>query len=83
MGRQQTRAIPENKLREIREYEGLSQPELGHLADVSVDTISATENRQRQVKRRIQNKLIRGLNDNPGKRDKNHAYRLEDVFPNG
>lgn len=79
-------SVPENRLREIREYEGLSQAELAALADVSIDTISDAENRRRRVSKRIQNKLVHGLNGNPRKHQcpgSDQLYQRKDVFPNG
>src|SRR5690242_9613967 len=74
-------SAPENRLREWREYEGMSQAKLGSLSNVSPDTISDAENRRKQPSRLVKNRLVRGFNDNPQKRDRNRVYRLEDIFP--
>jgi DNA-binding transcriptional regulator YiaG len=75
--------VPPNRLREIREYECLSQAELGNYSNISVNSIDAAENRRRKLKPLSQQRLVKGLNKNPDKRDKATQYTLKDVFPNG
>ena len=76
-------SVPENHLREVREYELFSQTKLSALSGVSTATISEVENRRRQISRLTQNRLVHGFNTNSAKRDKNQVYILEDIFPNG
>lgn len=83
LGRRRRGGAPKNRLREFREHEGLTQPELARLADVSVGTVSDAENGRGPLKKVTQNKLVNGLSVNSKKRDKTHTYSWEEVFPNG
>lgn len=67
-----------NKLREIREQEGLTITRLAALAGVSAKTISRLENSSRSVAPATKGSIIKGLNKIP---DKLRDYTLEDVFP--
>ncbi|MDQ5823380.1 MAG: helix-turn-helix transcriptional regulator [Chloroflexota bacterium] len=74
--------IPKNRLRELRETEGLSQSELAQQAGVSADTIGDAENSRRRISNRVKNKIVRGLNVT-AKSNSGTSYTLRDVFPNG
>lgn len=73
--------VPSNKVREIRENEDLSQAQLAVLAGRTAETISEIENSKRRPSRRTRKQILRALNENPTKRDKNQKYKMEDVFP--
>jgi len=66
-----------NKLREIREGEGLTLIELDRLSGVSEKTIRYIENGEKPGKKVTKQKIINGLNSNP-RNKKNIKY--EDVF---
>ena len=67
-----------NKLKDIREQEGLTITRLAVLAGVSAKTISRLENGSRNVAPATRGSIIKGLNKIP---DKLREYTLEDVFP--
>lgn len=67
-----------NRLKEIREQEGLTITKLAVLAGVSAKTISRLENGSRNVAPATKGSIIKGLNKIP---DKLREYTLEDVFP--
>lgn len=78
-----TAQAPENHLGKFRLHEGLSQRELARFADVDVGTIRRAENREGPVTDLSKSRIVYGLNSNPRKRDANHRYTVEEVFPNG
>ncbi len=66
-----------NKLKEIREKEGITRSRLAQIAEISDRTISRIERQKRHAKLLTMNKIIHALNEiSAGK------YTLEDVFPN-
>lgn len=67
-----------NRLREIREQEGLTITRLAALAGVSPKTVSRLENGSRNVAPATKGSIIKGLNKIP---DRLREYALEDVFP--
>ncbi len=67
----------DNKLRDIRENEGLTTSELSRFSGVSDKTISYIENGERLGKRVTKQKIINGLNSNPRKKK---TWRYKDVF---
>lgn len=67
-----------NRLREIREQEGLTITRLAVLAGVSAKTISRMENGSRSVAPTTKGLIIKGLNKIP---DRLREYTLEDIFP--
>lgn len=69
---------PRNRLREIREVEGLTIVRLAALANVTAKTISRWENGSGSIAPATKSSIIRGLNKIP---DRLREYTLEDVFP--
>jgi len=70
-------AVFDNKLRDIRENEGLTTSELSRLSGVSDKTIRYIENGENLGKRVTKQKIINGLNSNPRK---NKTWRYKDIF---
>ncbi|MFX1487470.1 MAG: helix-turn-helix transcriptional regulator [Promethearchaeota archaeon] len=66
-----------NKLREVREREGLTLIELDRLSGVSEKTIRYIENGKKPGKRVTKQKIINGLNSNPRNKKK---IKYEDIF---
>ncbi len=66
-----------NRLREVRENEGLAITELSRLSGVSEKTIRYIENGERSGTRVTKNKIINGLNRNL--QSKNN-WKYEDIF---
>lgn len=66
-----------NRLREVRENEGLAITELSRLSGVSEKTIRYVENGERSGTRVTKNKIINGLNRNP---QSNNNWRYKDIF---
>lgn len=71
--------MTKNRLREIREEQGLSRAELSRFSDVSVTTISEMEMHVREGSKAIKHKLVNGLNSNP---KKTKELTFEEVFGN-
>ncbi len=67
----------QNRLKEIREQEGLTIAKLAVLAGVSAKTISRLEKGSRNAAPATKGLIIKALNKIP---DKLQEYTLEDVF---
>lgn len=71
--------MSKNRLREIREEQGLSRAELSRLSGVSVTTIREIEIYIREGSKATKYKLVNGLNSNP---KKTRGFTFEEIFAN-
>lgn len=67
-----------NRLKEVRQSEGLTKAELARLTGVSAKTITNIERNSLKSRRETKQKIILGLNRNP---NRTGEYAFEDVFP--
>ena len=70
-----------NRLDEIMNAEALSNSELAKLSGLSERTISTIRRKKKNGSPTTQNKILKALNQNPDKLDKQKPYILEDIFP--
>lgn len=69
-----------NRLKEVREHEGITISELSRLSDVSEKTIRDIEAKRANSTRVTKNKIVNGVNRNSRKTT---TYTIEAIFPGG